>query len=115
MEKKDVKKIVEWLCCYCTRGTLELIAESVGYNNYRKLSRPRLEEIAWVHRMLGDDPKATYCIYDDVTGSPLVKSCGEKYMIDWILKNCIFNWYDEQEYPIMRDRLQHKVRVEILH
>jgi hypothetical protein len=111
---KIIKNFVNWLCCYATRGSLEDIAEDAGFKNPCKLSRTRLEDIAFVDEMCGDITRERYRIFDDTTGKIIVNDCSKKYMICYILKNCIYNWYEEPQYPVMRDSLQHKVRVESL-
>jgi len=107
---KDIKKIVEWLCCYCTRGTLEDIAQRNGYKNPRHIDRTKLEQIAYIDSMLCDASKTHYKIVDDVTQEILVKRCCTKYMIDYVLRECWFNWFDEAEKPVHKES-HHELRI----
>lgn len=111
--KKDIKKIVEWLCCYCTRGALESIAESNGYKNPRRIDRAKLEQIAYISCVLCDVVETHYQIRDSVTNEILVNRCGEKYMIDYVLRECWFNWFDESEKPLHK-KSHHELRIDAL-
>lgn len=104
--------ICEKICLYYTRGQLEAIAKHVGYKNVEKMSRGRLEQIVYVYELCGDITGDNYRIFDNVTEEILVNCCGRKYMVDWIIRNCLFNWYEEQEQPVTRDGLHHEIRVE---
>lgn len=114
MENKNAHTIAEWIRDDCNREILENIAKNAGYKNPRKMSLIKLEAITFVDKMCGDIIREHYRIFDDVTGEILVNRCGKKYMIDWILKNCLFNWYDEQERPVRRDSFHHEIRVDAL-
>ena len=104
------KELCEKICSIYTRGQLEAVAKRAGYKNVEKMLRSRLEQIVYVYEMCSDGVRDNYRIFDNVTGEILVNWCGRKYMVDWIIRNCLFNWYDEQEYPIMRG-LHHEIRV----
>lgn len=111
--KKDIKKIVEWLCCYCTRGTLEDIARRNGYKNPRRIDRMKLERIAYIDRMLCDVAETHYRIIDSETNEILVNRCGTKYMIDYVLRECWFNWYEEAEKPVYK-KSRHEIIISAL-
>ena len=106
---KDIKKIVEWICVGCTRPTLNSIAERCGYKNVHKIHRGKLEQIAYIDRVLLDI-EDHYRIWDKVSGDVLVNRCTRKYAIDYILRECLFNWYDEMESPIHK-RTNHELRI----
>lgn len=97
---RDVKKVVEWLCCYCTRGRLEEIAQDNGFKNVVRMSRSKLESIAYIDSILLVPFADKYAVAEVTTGDVLVKRCSRKSLIDYVLRECHFNWYDEMELPI---------------
>lgn len=107
--EKDIKKIVEWLCVYCTRPTLNGIAERCGYKNPNKIKRGKLEQIAYIDRVLLDIYDH-YRIFDNVTNEILVNRCSKKYVIDYVIRECWFNWFDEATAPIKKDT-HHELRI----
>lgn len=106
---KDAKQIVERLCCYCNRIALNGIAERCGYKNPEKFNRGKLEQIAYIDEMLLDGDRR-YQIIDDETGGVLVKSCSRKYVIDYVMRECNFQWCYEDKVPIKKDTL-HALRI----
>ena len=112
--KKDIKKIVEWLCCYCTRGTLEDIAKRAGYKNPRRIDRMKLEQIAYIDCVLCEAGQAHYRIFDNATNEILVKCCSEKFLVDFVLRECWFNWFDEADKPVHKET-HHELRIVPLH
>ena len=111
---KDVKKVVEWLCCYCTRGTLEDIAQNNGFKNVRRMNRSKLESIAYIDSILLAPFEDKYTIADAMTSEVLVKRCGRKRVVDYVLRECHFNWYDEMERPIHKES-RHELNVIVMH
>lgn len=101
--QRDVKKTVEWLCCSCTRGSLDWIARSVGFKNVHRMSRSRLESIAYIDSVLCVPSEERYTITDAMTREVIVKNCGKKRLIDYVLRECHFNWYDEMVRPIHKE------------
>lgn len=111
--KKDIKKIVEWLCL-CSRQTLNRIALNRGYKNVERMSRSKVEQIAYISRVLCSGiPDSHYRITDNATNQILVWRCKEKYMIDYVMRECHFNWADEMERPVHKDD-RHELRISYL-
>lgn len=110
---KDIKRIVEWLCCFCTRGSLDEIARSVGFKNVHRMSRSKLESIAYIDRVLLVPSEDRYTVTDSLTGESVVRNCGKKHLIDYVLRECHFNWYDEMEKPIHKQS-HHELEVSVL-
>lgn len=110
---KDIKRIVEWLCCFCTRGSLDEIARSVGFKNVHRMSRSKLESIAYIDRVLLVPSEDRYTVTDSLTGEVVVRNCGKKQLIDYVLRECHFNWYDEMEKPIHKQS-HHELKVSVL-
>lgn len=98
--KKDINKVVEWLCVFCTRDELEQIAKEIGYKNVHRINRFKLEQIAYIDRVLCEPGATNYRIASKATGDALVKRCGRKYMVDYVLRECHFGYCDEMEAPI---------------
>lgn len=109
--KEERKKLVERIACDYSRGSLEQIAKNAGYKTPQKIDRGKLEHIAYINYTLGDTWSGRYQIVDAITRDVLVKDCSLKSMIDFIMRRCIYNWFEESEYPILRDSFQHKVYV----
>ena len=107
---KDVKGIVEWLCCFCNRGSLEEIARSAGYKNVHRISRSKLESVAYIDGVLCVPSEERYTITDAMTCEVVVKNCGKKRLIDYVLHECYFNWYDEMTRPIHKQS-RHELKV----
>lgn len=102
---KDAKKIVEWLCCDCNRYVLNAIAARCGYKNPEKFNRGKVDQIAYIDKMLLDGDRR-YQIIDAVTNDILVKSCSRKYVVDYVMRECQFSWCREDTVPVKNDTRQ---------
>lgn len=106
---KDAKKVVEWLCCYCNRYDLNVIAERCGYKNPQRINRGKLEQIAYIDKMLLDGDRH-YRIFDEVTCDILVNRCSRKYVIDYVMRECEFSWCKEDTAPVSK-ATHHPLRI----
>lgn len=112
---KTPEDITTWIACDCCRGQLEYIADNIGYKNVNKISRARLEQIAFVDAMLRDDRgydnDTFYQIVNEETGAIIKKKCTLKTLIDWVNRCCDFCWAKSPEYPVMLNGTKIKIKI----
>lgn len=107
---KKTENVVEFICCNATRGTLEQTAKTFGYKNVHKMSRIKLENIYYSQQVLSIDSKGHFGVIVKDSDFILIKRCCAKFLIDWIIRECYFEWYDEREYPIYK-RLNKEINI----
>ena len=102
-EKERIHKIVESICVYSYRGSLEDEArpyfEALN-RRIEKVPRGELEQYVFAKRALMIDPSGIFKIY---VGDALYK--GHTYysafeVMRFIMKRTEFDWVNEPEYPI---------------
>lgn len=107
-----VEQAKNFICLYATRGDLNSIALRFGFDNACKMSRTKLENIYYCIHVLGLNPDSYYTVFIKNSTNVLIKKCTTKYLIQWIMRECIFNWYEEQETPCYKKL---NLEISILH